>query len=111
MKPQPQANIQVWNRETNSLEEEKVYGAQWIQWAYGSTWGRRVSENFLVKPLPSKVYGWIQSSPLSKGKIQPFIQDFQIPMREYEPGPFRSFNNFFIRLDACEPHPKRCVLN
>ena len=34
---------------------------------------------------------------MSRGKVAPFIEKFQIPMHEYDPGPFQSFNDFFIR--------------
>jgi len=41
--------------------------------------------------------GFYYSSGLSKSKIEPFIENFDIAMADYEPVKYESFNNFFIR--------------
>ncbi len=88
--------IVYWNREKKCEETEKVYGNDLLLWAYGTKTGNHLL-TFLTQPSLSRMYGWYQSSPLSRHKINRFIQDFSIPMHEFVEGPFQSFNDFFIR--------------
>jgi phosphatidylserine decarboxylase len=91
------ADIVYWNRAQQREETEKVYGDALVRWLYDTPSGQLVANGALSRALPSKLYGAYQSSALSRRKIEPFIRDFAIPMDEYEPGPFGSFNDFFIR--------------
>ena len=99
--------IKFYNRVTNSVEIEKVYGDKMIEWLYQSTAGKGISY-FLCKAPFSKVYGALQNTSWSSGKVAPFIKNFNIPMDDYlaEDGtavtsnteaPYSSFNKFFIR--------------
>ena len=88
--------IVYWNREKKCEETEKVYGNDLLLWAYGTKTGNHLL-TFLTQPSLSRMYGWYQSSPLSRHKINRFIQDFSIPMHEFVEEPFQSFNDFFIR--------------
>lgn len=92
-----QLEIRVWNRREKREEIEQVYGDSLIRWVYGSRVGRALAENFLSFKFPSLFYGCYQSSRLSSSKIEPFIRRFNIPMEEFESGPFASFNGFFVR--------------
>lgn len=89
--------IQIWNRRTNQIEIEQVYGEAALSWVYGNMLGQWMANRLLSKPPLSQAYGAYQSSRLSQHKIQPFIEAFHIPMEEYVDGPFLTFNDFFIR--------------
>ena len=91
--------ILVWNRETRSVEEEKVYGDALVRWTYETPTGRLVTDHVLIKPWVSNLYGRMQDSSRSARKVPGFVRDFDIPMHEYEgkAEEFRSFNEFFIR--------------
>lgn len=89
--------VVIWNRQTQKEETEKVYGDKWLNLLYGTRSGQWLAENLLTRPAFSKIYGIYQSSPLSRHKIKDFISEFQIPMDQFEEGPFGSFNEFFIR--------------
>lgn len=89
--------IRYWDRKKGSEETEEVYGDQALRWVYENPVGRTVADPFLVHPMTSKLYGFFQSSPLSAPQIAPFVEKFKIKMEEFEPGPFSSFNSFFIR--------------
>jgi phosphatidylserine decarboxylase len=89
--------IKFFNRYTGQTETEKVYGGSLVSAAYGSPLGLKFVDTLLAGPVFSKMYGLLQSSRLSRVKIDKFVKDFQIPMEEYSPGPFASFNEFFIR--------------
>lgn len=88
--------IRYFNREKNRVEIEKVYGELAIRWLYDSTLGR-FAASLLVLPWVSKLYGCLQNMRWSRRKIQPFIQDFEIPMEEFVEENYKSFNQFFIR--------------
>jgi phosphatidylserine decarboxylase len=92
------------DRSTGQEKEEKVYGRFFINLLYGQGLFSQIAAPFLLPllsrcSLPSKVYGALQKSRLSKCKIAPFISKFQIDTSEFlEPvSHFNSFNDFFIR--------------
>ncbi len=95
--------INYFNRLSNSLEKEKVYGDKFVEWLYQSESGKALSSVVCKAPI-SKLYGALQSSSWSQKKITPFIHNFKIPMEDYLPeegrdnlSPYSSFNQFFIR--------------
>lgn len=95
--------INFYNRVTNSIEKEKVYGDKLVEWLYSTDSGKSFSTALCKAPI-SKLYGLLQDSFLSKSKIAPFIKNFNIDMSQYLPQegcnnevPYSSFNQFFIR--------------
>jgi phosphatidylserine decarboxylase len=89
--------IRFHNRSSNRVETEKVYGSQYVELAYKNSFGLFLTKLFFVRPWLSKIMGAIESSTMSKARIEPFIKQYQIPMEDYEPQKFNSFNEFFIR--------------
>jgi phosphatidylserine decarboxylase len=89
--------IVYWDRQHQKDEQELVYGESGVRFLYENRMGNLLEEAFLSRKLPSTLYGFYQSSSLSRKKIAPFIQQFKIPMSEYEEKDFTSFNDFFIR--------------
>ena len=95
--------IQYFNRGTQNVEVEKVYGDGGVKWLYQSALGKFLS-GLLVKAPVSVVYGAIQSLSISRLKVPGFIKNFDINMSEFVPeegrgelDPYSSFNSFFIR--------------
>lgn len=97
--------IKFFNRVTNQIEIEKVYGDKFIKFLYCSVAGKRVGKIF-TNNFFSKLYGTFQDLPSSHRKVRPFIEKFNIPIDEYQPGSipapdirdsYRTFNEFFIR--------------
>ncbi len=94
--------INFYNRLTQSIEQEKVYGDKMVEWLYQSNSGKALSHLICQAPI-SKLYGALQDTAWSKGKISPFIKNYNIPMDDYLPekenteSPYSSFNQFFIR--------------
>lgn len=83
---------------------EKVYGAKALEFMYGEGWTPRLFSKWLLpciakSPFFSSLYGVLQKSLLSRKKIAPFIQTYEIDEGEFaDPASsFRSFNDFFIR--------------
>jgi phosphatidylserine decarboxylase len=97
--------IKFFNRISAQTEIEKVYGDWFIKFLYCSVAGKRIGKFFTNKHF-SQIYGSFQDLPRSHRKVRPFIEKFQIPIDDYEPGSkpaqdirdsYRSFNEFFIR--------------
>jgi phosphatidylserine decarboxylase len=97
--------IKYFNRMTGKNEVEKVYGDLFIKFLYCSEAGKKLGGIFTNK-IFSKTYGAFQDLPSSHRKVKPFIEKFNIPIQDYEPGSrpsldssdsYRSFNEFFIR--------------
>lgn len=95
-------DINFYNRITQTVEKEKVYGDKMVEWLYQSTSGKVLS-HLICQPPISKFYGALQDTAMSKSKIAPFINDYKIQMDDYLPetnnpdSPYSSFNQFFIR--------------
>jgi phosphatidylserine decarboxylase len=89
--------IVVWDRKQGREIEEKVYGEGSVRFMYANPFGRGLGDALLARRWFSQSYGWLQSTRWSGRKIEPFIARYGIPMDEYEPGPFPTFNDFFIR--------------
>ncbi len=112
--------IQIIDRKTGQLQEERVYGHAHLMRIYG--------EGFLAKcfsysllpllalcPWFSRLYGWLQRRKASARSIQPFIEEYGVDASEFVKKEFSSFNDFFIRTlkPECRPilgDPKRAVL-
>ncbi|HXH73809.1 MAG TPA: phosphatidylserine decarboxylase [Bacteriovoracaceae bacterium] len=101
----PPPEIKYFNRTTGQTEVEKVYGDWFINFLYCSVAGQRIGGLFTNKYF-SKFYGKLQDLPTSHKKVRPFIEKFNIPIDDYEPGSlpakdirdsYRTFNEFFVR--------------
>ncbi|MBN7574454.1 MULTISPECIES: phosphatidylserine decarboxylase [Clostridium] len=91
--------IQVYNRTTKSYEEELIAGKKYIEWTYESPVGKTITELIAKKKLFSKLYGKYCDTKLSKSKISPFVNSFNIDMTmsKKKINEFNSFNDFFTR--------------
>ncbi len=95
--------IKYFDRESESVQNELVYGDKAVEWLYRSTMGKTLSKLLIKKPI-SILYGVAQGSSLSARKVKPFIKNFNIAIDDYLPAegrgeedPYGSFNEFFIR--------------
>jgi phosphatidylserine decarboxylase len=89
----------VIDRATGEVFVEKTFGKAFIEWSYLNPFGRAVTGNSFVQKLVSSCTGAWMQSPFSKPRIESFIQNYDIDMKDFiEPhGGFSSFNDFFIR--------------
>lgn len=97
--------IRVWDRSLGREVEEQVYGEGAVRFMYGTRLGRGLGELLLARRWFSRLYGWLQSTRWSGRKVAPFIERYAIPMDQYQPGPFRTFNEFFVRQFAAGARP------
>jgi phosphatidylserine decarboxylase len=92
-------SIHYHNRETGALETEKVYGESFLRWAYGNPLGPVALNAFIKKPFFSAWYGKRMSTPESKSRITPFIEEYGLDPADFAESPdaYGSFNEFFYR--------------
>lgn len=91
--------INYFNRYTQRIERELVYGAAWMRWTYCNPFGRIALKALVKRPLFSRWYGWRMDRPISRRKVLPFIRNFRLDVNEFadRPESFRTFNEFFYR--------------
>lgn len=96
-------DIQYFNRYTNNLEVEKVYGDGAINFLYDNPVGKLVS-GVITSSVVSCIYGELQNMNFTKNKVPGFVKDYQIELDDFLPSegrslddPYGSFNEFFIR--------------
>jgi len=98
--------IRYYNRLTNALETEQVYGERWLRLAYETCWGSLLKQ-VIRKPFFSRWYGRRMARPASRSLVAPFIEEFGLDASEFaDPQEsFKSFNEFFIRRLKPEARP------
>lgn len=91
--------IRFFDRETNTIQEEKVAGEKYLKWLYESSVGQSFLEFFIKKKLFSFFYGKLQDTTFSSRKISDFVRDYEIDMEDYKLSveEYISFNDFFYR--------------
>jgi phosphatidylserine decarboxylase len=95
---QPEA-IQFFNRYTQRVETEQIYGEGALRWIYGSLSGRLALHAVAKRAFFSRWYGWRMDRSASRAKVAPFIQHFRVDTGEFADPPesYRTFNEFFYR--------------
>jgi phosphatidylserine decarboxylase len=89
--------IRYWNRSRAREETEDVYGGRLVSLLYGNPLGLALADSLLAKKPLSRLYGAWQAMAWSGRKVAPFIRRFGVAASDFEPGPFRSFDDFFVR--------------
>lgn len=91
--------IRYFNRYTQTLETERIYGEAWLRFAYENPVGRGLVWLFARRRLFSILYGWQMSKRVSAGRVLPFIVRYDLNVDEFAKSPFdyRTFNEFFCR--------------
>ena len=91
--------ITFYNRHTDSIETEQVYGESFLKWAYGNPLGKIALHAFVKRPFFSAWYGRRMDHPKTKEKVAPFIDDYQMDVDDFldTPESYPHFNAFFYR--------------
>lgn len=95
-------------RTTGKKQEEKVYGGALVEFLYGSSkFGAALASFIAYSPWISAAYGFWQKLSLTRKKIAPFIEEYQVDIGEFlnPVESFNSFNDFFIRFLKPEARP------
>ncbi|HAO65418.1 MAG TPA: phosphatidylserine decarboxylase [Verrucomicrobiales bacterium] len=99
--------IHFYNRYTEHLETEAVYGGGFLKWAYGNPLGRVSVELLVKRAFFSYFYGWWMDRPSTVAKVKPFVESFGLDAQEFakKMDEFTSFNDFFSRELKSEARP------
>lgn len=90
--------VRYFNRLTESLETEQIYGERWLRLAYENPCGA-ILRHLIKRHFFSRWYGRRMATPASKERVGPFISEYGLDPAEFADPPesFASFNEFFIR--------------
>lgn len=96
-----------FDRYSESLCREEIYGEKALRWAYETRAGRFCLELFIKRLLFSRLYGLWADSKVSAKEIGRFIDRFAVDSGEFlEPvGSYQTFNEFFYRRLRPEARP------
>lgn len=77
-------------------------GSPVLHFLYKNKFGRILLKHLVRREVSQKARSFF-CSPLSRLAIAPFVYQNHINMEDYQPGPYHSFNEFFIRqIKACK---------
>lgn len=108
-KPEAEWNapIRYYDREGKTLNTESIYGEGFLRWAYGTVMGRLTVRLVVKRLLFSRWYGWRMSQPVSRKRIAPFIEKYELDSAEFmkSVNEFSHFNDFFWRRLKANARP------
>jgi len=93
------SDIVYWNRESGSLETERVYGEFWLKFIYNNPLGKVGLWAIVKRAWFSHWYGKKMNASQSAEKIIPFIKKYGLKTDDFldSVDSFNSFNEFFYR--------------
>ncbi len=97
--------VDIYNRETKSLYQEKQFKEGQLKFLYNTILGRIILRLFVAGKWYSRYNARKNNSSKSTAKIQPFIVEYGIDMTQYEKRKYKSFNDFFTRTMIPEKRP------
>jgi phosphatidylserine decarboxylase len=102
-----QAPITFFNRHTQQIETEQVYGGGFLRWIYQTASGQLALHAVAKRAFFSQLYGWAMDSARSAAMVQPFIDQYGLDPATFaqRPEEFESFNAFFSRKLAAGARP------
>ena len=91
--------IHFFNRYTETIEKEAIYGEPYLRWAYGTPIGKLTVQLIVKRLFFSHWYGWRMNLAASQKRIAPFLEQFGLDAKEFEKNveEFEHFNDFFSR--------------
>ncbi len=99
--------IRYYDRYTQTVKTEQVYGESWLRFAYENPAGRFFVWLAARRVWFSKWYGRKMNKRVSAQRILPFITTYNIDVDEFAKSPFdyKNFNEFFYRALKPEARP------
>lgn len=99
--------IQFYNRYTQTVEDELIYGEPFLKFLYGSRLGKLTLNKLVRRKLFSEIYGRLMRYPSSRRKIKPFVERYHLAPETFEKklDQFTSFDDFFARKLKSKARP------
>ena len=91
--------VRFFNRYTQQVETERVFGEKWVRRAYENPAGRFFVWLVARRAFFSRRYGYKMNKPVSALQILPFIAQYNIDVDDFVKSPidYKTFNEFFYR--------------
>lgn len=95
----PAEPITFFNRLTQRIETESVYGEGFLRFTYENPLGGLPLHSLVKRAAFSSWYGRRMDAPASRAKITPFLATYDVDTGEFADAPdsFATFNEFFYR--------------
>jgi phosphatidylserine decarboxylase len=95
----PDEAITFFDRLTQRVETEHVYGEAFLRFTYENPLGTLPLHTLVKRAAFSAWYGRRMDAPASRAKIAPFLSTYGVDASEFADTPesFRTFNEFFYR--------------
>ncbi len=95
----PAQPITFFNRLTQRIETEAVYGEGFLRFTYETAPGLLPLHAVVKRAAFSRWYGARMDAPASRAKIAPFLATYGVDTAEFADAPesYRTFNEFFYR--------------
>ncbi|MDA7922450.1 phosphatidylserine decarboxylase, partial [Verrucomicrobiales bacterium] len=96
-----------YDRYSESLHSEGIYGEKPLRWAYETTIGRICLDAVIRRKWFSQLYGRWADCGCSRKEVATFIERFEVDASEFldPPETFQTFNEFFFRKLKAEARP------
>lgn len=93
------SEIRYFNRHSDRLETEQVYGESFLRFTYGNPLGALPLHAMVKRAGFSRWYGKRMDAPETRAKVAPFIVRYGLDPSEFSDPPesYGSFNEFFHR--------------
>jgi len=91
--------VRFFDRKTQTLKTEAIYGEKWLRFTYENPLGRAMLWFLVKRALFSVYFGWRMGRPYSSFKVLPFIVEYDLDIDEFAKTPYeyKTFNEFFSR--------------
>lgn len=95
----PAQPITFFNRLTQRIETEAVYGEGFLRFTYETAPGLLPLHAVVKRAAFSRWYGARMDAPASRAKVAPFLATYGVDTAEFADAPesYRTFNEFFYR--------------
>lgn len=90
----------IKRRDGSTVEDNNIQD-RFLNKMYRSGTGRRIMR-CLSRPVFSDFSGWVLTKPISKRCINLFIRKYNLDMSQYDPVPYKNFDEFFSRYKKQE---------
>lgn len=94
----------IYRYDTGEIEDIPDYQSGLLEKLYGRFWGRCL-QTLLTWPPVSELLVIKDRLPLSKQKVDRFVETYQIDLSEYEKAEFATFAEFFTRTPKLSRRP------
>jgi len=103
----PAEPVQYFDRYSQTLQTERIYGEGWLRRAYGNPLGRATVALIARRLWFSRWYARRMKTTASSIRILPFVAEYELKWEEFVKSPFdyKTFNEFFCRALKPEARP------